>query len=79
MSGNQPRRAPLRDAKNPLLQWPAADARQRIHIEPAGARVVWSFGPRDMQRHADTAGQALDAALERIGHEDAVIIYGGRG
>lgn len=65
-------------SKNPLLTWPAADARQRILIEPAGARFAWSFGPRDLQRHAETPGQALDAALDHIGYEDAVIIYGGR-
>lgn len=76
--GAEPHRKPIRDPKNPLLQWPAADARTRIHIERAGSRFAWSFGPRGACFHTDTIGEAIEEALERIEHEPAVIIYGGR-
>ena len=42
---------------NPLLTWPAADARQRIHIEPAGARV----GPARVRRRLKRG--AIDVAV----------------
>ncbi|WP_347271189.1 hypothetical protein [Rhizorhabdus histidinilytica] len=64
---------------NPLLTWPAADARRRIHIRSVGERVAWSFSPREQPFHTETIGAAVEEALAQIGHEDAVIIYEGRG
>lgn len=76
---NQPQRKPIRDAKNPLLQWPAADARRRIHIRSVGDRASYSLGATARPILADSIADAVDQALAGIGYEEAVIIYEGRG
>jgi hypothetical protein len=63
---------------NPLLTWPAADARRRIHIRSVGERASYSLGATGRPIEAKSIGDAVDQALAGIGHEPAVIIYEGR-
>lgn len=63
---------------NPLLTWPSADARRRIHIRSVGERASYALGATGRQHMADSLGDAVDQALAGIGHEPAVIIYEGR-
>jgi hypothetical protein len=55
-----------------------ADARTRIHIFPERDRTAWSFGPTGARFHTPTTGAAIEEALDRLGHQPAVIIYEGR-
>lgn len=63
---------------NELLTRPQADARRRIHIWRFTDCFGWAFGPTGHKFKTETAGQALDEAIEQIGHQPAVIIYEGR-
>lgn len=65
--------------RNPLLKWPAADARRRIHLRSVGDRASYSLVATARPIMADSLGDALDQALAGISHEPAVIIYEGRG
>lgn len=59
----------------PELAMKHADARRRIHVAPDGR---WSFGPTGTRFRAESPAAAVEEALDRIGHEPAVIIYEGR-
>ncbi|HEX7858046.1 MAG TPA: hypothetical protein VF503_30560 [Sphingobium sp.] len=51
------------------------DGRPRIHLWPTREGAEWSIGPTGIRRACPTPGEALNAALEQIGHKPAVIIY----
>jgi hypothetical protein len=60
-----------------------ADGRPRIEIWGAqiGGRIIygWSHGPTGMPRPAPDPGAAVNAAMEELGGQPAVIIYRGIG
>lgn len=64
--------------RNPLLTWPHADGRRRIHIRSVGEGATYSLGATARPIAADSVAEAVDQALAGIGHEPAVIIYEGR-
>lgn len=56
-----------------------ADNRPRVHIWPCREEVEapacrWSIGPCGLQMEADTAGEALDAALRHLGRRSEVVV-----
>lgn len=59
-----------------------ADNRPRVHIWPhsklysgdTGRACAWSFSATGRREEADTAGQALDAALAALGRRGEVVV-----
>lgn len=52
-----------------------ADARPRIYLWPMRGGAYWALHPTGARHSKLSVGEALEAALDAVDHQSAVIIY----